>query len=599
MSTRRFGAAGLERGAPATDTRRVTTNAPSPTAGARPDTSNVHAGWSGPQGIFAWVHLPANGLARGGVVCCPPLGAELNWGYPSMRLMADELAARGFAVVRFDYAGSGHAAGDLTAAWPEGGLTASLDQAVSVLRSTGATRLSLVGARLGGTIATTWACEHGGIDDLVLWDPSISGKVFLHEQRALRILYLNSAFETEAEVAAVERATGGVEIPGFVYPPEGAEDIRSHVIDPAAPPRARRTLVIHRSAGASKTLKALIASTGADAMSAEAIEEILRAGRVPTGSVVEVCDWLAAGEALESTPVVAPPLDTDVAITTPAGTPVRERVRTLGPVGLFGIETYPAEQVSGAPEAGGPTVIFLEVALEPCIGPGRLWVTAARSLAAAGVTSVRYNSSGLGDSPVRDGQPRNVLFAGEALDDATDVAATLRPLDPSRVVLVGLCSGAYNALEAGLRLGAAGVCAINPVLDGVSIAEAEDLDGVRMIVTPRRGWARRLGEHPIGDKLRRRLPEAGWRLLDALSLVRSPAHGIEPLADAGSDVLLICGKDDGRRFADRGGWITRRLVDGGHLHFELLVKLDHALLLQDQQQTVKRLLVDHVLGATG
>jgi len=61
--------------------------------------------------LFGWLHRCA-GLARGGVVLCPPLGYELWTSYQSLRRLAELLCANGFYVLRFDYDGSGDSAGE-------------------------------------------------------------------------------------------------------------------------------------------------------------------------------------------------------------------------------------------------------------------------------------------------------------------------------------------------------------------------------------------------------------------------------------------------------------------------------------------------------
>ena len=46
----------------------------------------------------------------------------------------------------------------------------------------------------------------------------------------------------------------------------------------------------------------------------------------------------------------------------------------------------------------------------------------------------------------------------------TEIANAVSPDDPSDVVLVGLCSSAYQALDSAIRLHPLGVIALNPVI---------------------------------------------------------------------------------------------------------------------------------------
>src|SRR5947209_7243554 len=75
------------------------------------------------QSLFAWLHCPEQALhASHGVVLCPPIGHEQVHAHRSLRHLADALAEMGFAVLRFDYHGTGDSAGsdedpDRVATW--------------------------------------------------------------------------------------------------------------------------------------------------------------------------------------------------------------------------------------------------------------------------------------------------------------------------------------------------------------------------------------------------------------------------------------------------------------------------------------------------
>jgi hypothetical protein len=94
---------------------------------------------------------------------------------------------------------------------------------------------------------------------------------------------------------------------------------------------------------------------------------------------------------------------------------------------------------------GGPTFVWLNAGLIPRIGPNRLYVRLARESARLGLSALRFDLSGIGDSsPRTDGAP----FRQGAV---RDVHEALEYLSSSRqatsFVLAGLCSGADLAME--------------------------------------------------------------------------------------------------------------------------------------------------------
>ncbi len=126
---------------------------------------------------------------------------------------------------------------------------------------------------------------------------------------------------------------------------------------------------------------------------------------------------------------------------------------------LVGVVTEPA----GASDAVRTPMaaIFLNAGVIHRVGPSRLYVHLARAFAEFGWMSVRFDHSGIGDSPVRaDGRSFEETATLEAREvmDAIEQAYGVR-----RFALVGLCSGAVTAFEAaGVDERVAGVVMINP-----------------------------------------------------------------------------------------------------------------------------------------
>jgi pimeloyl-ACP methyl ester carboxylesterase len=132
------------------------------------------------------VHHPSKATtARGtGVLICYPFGDEYMRTHKAARQLAMMLAKAGYHLLRFDYFGTGDSAGageDVTIAqWLEDIATA----ADELKEASGVSRISLVGLRLGATLAARAAAARTDVDDLVLWDPIVVAERYVDELMA-------------------------------------------------------------------------------------------------------------------------------------------------------------------------------------------------------------------------------------------------------------------------------------------------------------------------------------------------------------------------------------------------------------------------------
>lgn len=119
-----------------------------------------------------------------------------------------------------------------------------------------------------------------------------------------------------------------------------------------------------------------------------------------------------------------------------------ERVARFGPSGaLSGVTALPDAE-RGRP---GPAVLFLNAGAIHRVGPHRIYVRAARRLAAEGVPSMRFDPSGVGDSGAGSGR---LAWGDAVLEDAREAMASLeRASESRRFLLAGICSGALSAFE--------------------------------------------------------------------------------------------------------------------------------------------------------
>ncbi|WP_434106404.1 serine aminopeptidase domain-containing protein [Paraburkholderia caffeinilytica] len=419
-------------------------------------------------GRFGWLH-PAEG--RSGVVLCYPFGYDAVCTYRGMRRLAERLAGRGMPVLRFDYSGTGDAAGEASEpgrwrAWID-----SIKQAVALLReTTGVERVTLCGLRLGGTLAALAAQELGGVDGLVLLAPVLSGKNYQRELRAhyRKWLLMPAAMDCEAE----PDTDAFVEAYGFRLYGDTLESLRAVDLQRDAMRPAGRVLVLDSLDPA--RVDALVEHYREQGVQVErqSFDEygkfMMEAldSEIPQAAFQSIENWLA-GAADNS-----PTLELErMALAGDAGSHAdqmteRRADRVCDPNSghlvepgvietpvwidggrMFGIYCTPQSR-----SATAPAVLMLNTGAVSRIGNARLGVRFARRLARQGITSLRVDLGGLGDSePSLDAVSLDALYAQAGADDAACAARWLTAQGHRGAVLLGICAGAFVGLHAASR----------------------------------------------------------------------------------------------------------------------------------------------------
>jgi hypothetical protein len=236
---------------------------------------------------------------------------------------------------------------------------------------------------------------------------------------------------------------------------------------------------------------------------------------------------------------------------------MRERALTFGPANLVGILTQPDPDVA---VPGAPAMVILNSGILHRAGASRIYVQIARALALDGLTSLRFDFSGVGDSEVRrDSIPieqRFVMETREAMDYLDET------LGIDRFLVGGLCSGGDGAFWAGL--------------------EDERVGGVWQIDAfcyPTLGYYRRRYLPKILD------PGAWWHSIK----VRMQQAASEP--ETGDDEVFV--KPEYRRIfppKEEVGEGLRRLLDRGvGLYFLFTGGLEEYLYASQHQETFPEL----------
>jgi pimeloyl-ACP methyl ester carboxylesterase len=546
--------------------------------------------WFGPDDrlLFGWFHCPGEARARGGVVLCNPLGIDALRAHFSIRRTAERLVDKGFCVVRFDYDGTGDSSGeaadpDRVAAW-----LSSIDAAIRLLRDAGVSWIALSGMRSGALMASVAAEKDSSIEALALVDPVPSGRAFVSEQRAMAAMAIG---------VKGRRDDGSVETPGVVYDSATVDAFKTlRIGSDDSMPAPKMLVMTRRGTTPDSGLAARLSSDSVTWAEATGQEELVDAEapdqRLPYDDIERVVGWISETGPTETVAVKVPKRAGAAPVAEgPDGRQVVERPIFLGTTGLFGMVTEVPGRVSG------PAVVFFNVATEPHTGPARLWVQLSRRWAALGLRCVRVDMSGLGDSPTRPGEPEFVIRLPVNFDDVAEAVKAVSPEDPSDVVLAGLCSSAYQALDSAMELNPRGVIALNPVLtfQPPEMIANDEVYPRRRVALPRGNVIEKFHHDGPLAPLRRRFPNLGWRIRTLIARGARPSAWIKELTGSGVDLLLICGDREARPI--RNGTTPRsmsKLVRTGLFKFEYIPGLQHGLLVAAHRDRIEEIVTSHV-----
>jgi pimeloyl-ACP methyl ester carboxylesterase len=242
------------------------------------------------------IYEPAalRGGARRAAVLCQPWGSEYLHAHRTMRQLAINLSAAGFHTLRFDFFGTGDSGGDEMDT-NLGGLETDVELAIEEINDVvGTTQVTLIGLRLGATVAINVAARlPRNIDALVLWDPVVSGEEYLQ---------LVSGTRPRPDMRNPRPGEAGQpnKVSGFPFAAEMMHDIQSIDLGAAiASPPVRTLMLVTERLPSHNSLPP--ASTGQgrerltiDYMSAVRpwVENTASAGMVPFGVIQRVVSWL-------------------------------------------------------------------------------------------------------------------------------------------------------------------------------------------------------------------------------------------------------------------------------------------------------------------
>lgn len=393
---------------------------------------------SGEDALFAWHHHAPRAIARDCVaVLCAPIGPEYTRSHRTLRHLADRLAEAGIPALRFDYQGCGDSAGDEEAPDRIGAWRRSIAAAVwHARRVSGCSRVCLIGIRLGATLAALEA-EEVGADLVVLWNPVVKGRAYTRELQAIA----NMAAEGSAA-----KADDGLESAGFRISAETLAALKEiDLTKTRFKPRARVLVAGRDDMSFDASLAAHLARSDVahDVVTLSGWNGMMADHQwtvVPDSALAAIVEWIHAHSLAR--PALRPNPATP-AEQLPMGAVQETLCRFGAERHLFGVLSEPA-----SPQTGRPAVIMLNAGSIHRVGPSRLYVRLARELAQDGITSLRLDHEGIGDSVLRKPGVENEPYAESAYDDLAAALALLKEHGYRRFVVMGLCSGAHTAFHA-------------------------------------------------------------------------------------------------------------------------------------------------------
>ncbi|VWB34561.1 alpha/beta hydrolase [Burkholderia lata] len=424
-------------------------------------------------GCVGWFHA---GNRPHGIVICEPLGHEALWLHKLVRSLAEHLADRGFPVLRFHYPASGDSLGDEHDADRFDHMLASVRHAVDALRERVVSdTLTLVGVRAGAALALLAADGIPGFTRFVALAPVVRGRGYLRELSLVAQRWLDNAPPAVRDAIREERP---LHVLGHAYPDDLVAALRGiNLCESAGRFQAlpSRALLVDAPYGDAPALSDALQARGVsvDVRTCPDWGSIMREpvwSRLPDGLLDTIANWTDDG----SDAAVRVPVRESESPVTLAGEGCIERLISVGPGRLAGVLCEPAGSIR---RAAAPTLLITNTAANPHVADGRFAVRLARSLAASGISSLRIDSSGIGDSGprARDDQS-DIPYSDQVIVDIASAADWLKEQGHREIVAFGICSGAYASLHAAAREHFAGVIAVNlPVFiwpRGATLADA-------------------------------------------------------------------------------------------------------------------------------
>ena len=374
------------------------------------------------------------------VMMLPPFGDEALKTARTWRDLAASLAGRGVATLRVDLPGTGNSAGDATDPDRVHAWRAAIRDCAAWMADRHDGRVILFGHRFGALLALDAAASGVPAERLVLLDPPPSGAALVRHLRArARMEGFGSPPEGPDYIQA-----GGVPLSATTL--QDLAGLPAPISWPNVPPAL---LVLNDTSSAPSPWPDRLRASGSDVetMPFEGFDAFVRrdAFRIeaPVAVLAKVVDYLANSAGTLNRGTASSPPNPMLRLDGLTETPIQFGSGS----GMFGILCRPDR-----PVAGTPAMLLPTTGVDPCSGMSRMWTDLARQLARRGVTSLRFDMTGVGESHGRfTSDPMSASYHPDRIADLSTAVEALTALGFAEVTVVGYCSGAYAAWHAAIK----------------------------------------------------------------------------------------------------------------------------------------------------
>ncbi|MGI8572731.1 MAG: alpha/beta fold hydrolase [Solirubrobacteraceae bacterium] len=515
--------------------------------------------------VFATLHpARAEGARDTAVVICPPFGWPEVSSYRPLRAWAQHLAAAGYSALRISLPSTGDSGGDAEDPERLDAWCAALTESCSWLRArASARRVTVIGLGLGGLIACRAAAGTAPVDELVLWATPARGRAIVRELKATSRVEAAQCFDTETPPPPVPE--GELDVSGFQLSAETVAalsglDVQALSFADGSPSRA---LLLDRDGTAvDQGLQDWLRRGGVEVTTARgagygAMTTHPQQTQAPVDVFARTTVWLGEASSPATSTATAPgPLVQSTRIEWASGALMERPIFIDLPSGrLPGVLSEPI-----GPGRPGVCALLLNAGGIRRIGPGRMWVEAARRWALQGVPTIRLDLEGIGDA---DGELNpyaydGALYVPKLTAQAAGAVQALHELGlGDRFVLGGLCSGAFWSFHVALE---------DPRVIGAYLLNPRALF-----------WEQSI--QPARDFRRGVLNPSKWRKLRLIPRARYAAFARWVLASPVRVAAGAIARVLGRRSPDRVGPALDKLsATGTHL---MLLFSDHEPLYEE------------------